>query len=98
MIDARTHLVVAYEPSIVLRGCVMRVSEAGRQRGIREGQRNVHALIRGEATERKPRGRRKRITYNPFRAPTFVDMKGQPVHSAAFVSFEPDGSAWVSAS
>jgi len=40
-------LVVAHTDSITLRDCELRVSEAGRQRVLKEGRKNVHAYIQG---------------------------------------------------
>jgi hypothetical protein len=39
--------VLAHRPLVVLTDCKMRVCESGRQRGIRDGHRNVHACIEG---------------------------------------------------
>ena len=39
--------VVAHAESITLADCVFRVSEAGRQRVLSEGRKNVHAYIQG---------------------------------------------------
>lgn len=39
--------VVGHVSAIELDGCTFRVSEAGRQRVIRERQKNVHATVRG---------------------------------------------------
>ena len=39
--------VVAHAESITLLDCVFRVSEAGRQRVLRESRKNVHAYIQG---------------------------------------------------
>lgn len=41
-------LVVAHGDFLVLQDCTAHINEAGRQRAIREGQRNVHAYIRGD--------------------------------------------------
>ena len=39
--------VVAYADSLTLKACKLRVSEAGRQRSLKEGRKNVHAYVQG---------------------------------------------------
>lgn len=63
-----------------------KVSEAGRQRVLRQKRKNVHAFIEGElstldwsAFAEDMEG----ISYNPYKAGTFVNREnGQPVFSA----------------
>ncbi len=43
-----TWYVTNHTPRILLKDCEMRVSEAGRQRTVREGVRNVHAYVYGK--------------------------------------------------
>ena len=75
------------------------VSDAGRQRVIREKRKNVHAGIRGLWVGTSPfpletiNG--KRITYNPYRFNTFVKCGNlKPVLRAAIASCEPNG-VWI---
>jgi hypothetical protein len=89
-----------------LHNCTMKVSEAGRQRVLRERRKNVHAGIVGQWDHwRLPLPLRQggaypqgalhrldnllpdgRITYNPYRSPTFTDVDtGEPVKGAARV-------------
>lgn len=49
------------------------VNEAGRQRVLRERRKNVHAFVRGlwaEDAELRP----VRVSYNPYRAPSFLAL------------------------
>lgn len=66
--------VVAHTSQITLDNGLPRVSEAGRQRVITEGRKNVHAGIvgnvRGFDLLDSPKGCP--ITYNPFKHNTFV--------------------------
>jgi hypothetical protein len=77
---------------ILLQDVEFKVSEKGRQRAIRDGKRNVHAFAIGtvhrfgELRKATIIGASK-ISYNPFKAPTFVDQFGDSVHGAASVSF-----------
>lgn len=86
--------VVAYAPALVLGEAEFRVSAAGRARVLRLRQRSVHAWIFGRllsvgdgltgshaAPSSAPR-----VTYNPFRSPTFeLAETRRPVSSAAAV-------------
>ncbi len=46
--DVSTGKVIAHAKQLVLRDCVFKVSEAGRQRVIRDRQRNIHAGVEGD--------------------------------------------------
>ena len=63
------------------------VSEAGRQRVLRERRKNVHAFVRGElaSLENKPcDGNLEPITYNPYKYSSFVRKSNEaPVHNAS---------------
>jgi hypothetical protein len=74
--------VISHESSVALREVKFKVSEAGRQRVLREKQKNVHAFIEGtlvqgdeEISADTP------VSYNPYRGPFFQSEKGD-VHSA----------------
>ena len=78
---------IDYASFVVIADCEFKVSEAGRQRCLREGVRNVHAWVVGvEETRVKgmhvcphaPAGWRTAL-YSPFKGSTFVDS----------VTFEP---------
>ncbi|QFG04662.1 hypothetical protein PBI_KEZIACHARLES14_88 [Mycobacterium phage Keziacharles14] len=67
--------VIARHQLVILRNAKGKVSEAGRQRVLRERKKNVHAglvgeLVQGEAVTLKPDARK--VTYNPYRYETFV--------------------------
>jgi len=64
-------LVRDYADTVRLTDVTFRVSEAGRQRVIREGRKNVHAFVVGTLTDTVT-DTPHRVTYNPFKAPTFV--------------------------
>lgn len=65
------------------------VSEAGRQRVLREKRKNVHAFVRGELAglENNPKDSADNfqiITYNPYKYSSFVtDSSKSPVHKAS---------------
>ncbi|QBP30567.1 hypothetical protein SEA_CHARM_86 [Mycobacterium phage Charm] len=67
--------VIARHQLIILRNAKGKVSEAGRQRVLRERKKNVHAglvgeLVQGEAVKLSPDARK--VTYNPYKHETFV--------------------------
>jgi len=91
--------VIAWEKSIVIKGPLFVVSEAGRQRVIREGRKNVHAGIRGLWVGTSPfpleniGGRR--ITYNPYRFKTSMECDIlKSVLDATLASCEASG-VWI---
>jgi len=45
--DAKTKLVVGHADRVKLLGVTFHVSQAGRKRVLREGRKNVHAVVRG---------------------------------------------------
>lgn len=79
--------VIQHASEVYLSDCTFKVSEAGRQRVLREMQRNVHAGVTGDLADRPPRtAPSDRITYNPYKHATFVRADSlEPVHRAAGV-------------
>ena len=80
--------VIGHTPSVILNNASFKVSEAGRQRVLATGQKNIHAVVRGELmaldTDCNPTG--EQVTYNPFRYSSFVYKRDEkPIHSAASV-------------
>jgi hypothetical protein len=79
--------VIDYADSIILKNCTFPVSEAGRQRVLKEKRKNVHAYVRGETPEEggsliNPRS----VKYNPYKYDSFVfSDTEEPVHSADYV-------------
>jgi hypothetical protein len=76
----RKGLVIAHRDLVVLENCRFKVSEAGRQRVLREKRKNVHAGVSGTWTETvrdnadfehlSILGRA--VTYNPYKYDSFV--------------------------
>ena len=83
--------VVGHVSAIELEGCSFRVSEAGRQRVIRERRKNVHATVRGrvvavslDAPPLQSMTEKHRAilaaggvdtTYCPYHTPTFINRE-----------------------
>lgn len=84
--------VIGHRTSLAIDSPVFKVSEAGRQRVVRERRKNVHAGVVGfltspydwkqELVEWTP------VTYNPYIFTSFVTRFGKPVHKARFAKLE----------
>lgn len=69
--------VVAHVRAIRLENVEFVVSEAGRQRVLRTGQKNVHAFMRGDVVLQLPIPKFwSRVSYNPFKGPYFTTSYG----------------------
>lgn len=85
--------VIAHVPSITLYNCTFKVSEAGRQRVLRERRKNVHAGVQGTLLDigmffkdiAFP------VTYNPYKYDSFVRRDTlEPIHKAGCVAMQAD--------
>jgi len=66
-----------------LENVTFKVSEAGRQRVLREGKKNVHAYIIGDLVDGKPLTEGETVTYNPYKFSSFVLKDTEaPIHKA----------------
>lgn len=95
VVDMKTGRVHAHLQSLLLKDARFRVSEAGRQRVLREKKKNVHAFVVGELasnTQGVPDLQPKEAWYNPYRVSSFVNKRSKrPLHHAAFVYLGPGG-------
>ena len=80
--------VVAHSTTVLLEGCKFKVSEAGRQRVLREKRKNVHAGVCGtwHSAHIGPPAEGVKVIYNPYKYASFVE-KGteQPIYNAPLV-------------
>lgn len=72
IVDAKSGLVLGYDEEVTLFMATFSVSEAGRQRVLREKQKNVHAYVVGTFAERTGTRKNYEAYYNPYRTETFV--------------------------
>ena len=102
--DKSTRRVTAHLHSLLLsspEGCSFRVSEAGRQRVLRTGQKNVHASVHGhlaplpQPESTRPLRNPVRVRYNPRILPLFHSPEGKAVIWAQRVEFRADGTVWA---
>lgn len=91
--------VAGHATSVELLKPTTKVSEAGRQRVLRERCKNVHSYIIGFLDLRNmdgfPYGDADRISYNPYKAGTFTTSDGEPVTSARRVRMNPNGTVYA---
>lgn len=90
--DVKTGRVLCHCDSLLLKDATFKVSEAGRQRVLREGRKNVHAGVEGELVLdpdafRNYCGFLRRVRYDPYRSGRFLDPRGKPVADADYVYF-----------
>lgn len=81
--DKSTGLVIGYANYVPMKDCVFKVSEAGRQRVLKEKRKNVHAYVEGTIsfdTLDKSELYHGDFTYNPYKYDSFVHfINGKPV-------------------
>lgn len=77
--------VIRHDDEVVLEDVTFKVSEAGRQRVLRDEQKNVHAGAVGTMLDfEKPVNYNSEVTYNPYYTNTFILRRGcAPVHKAS---------------
>jgi hypothetical protein len=86
--DVKTGLVVAHTESINLTDCTFKVSEAGRQRVLKEQRKNVHAGVVGHY-EPESKWFDTQATYNPYKYNSFVEVTTlEPLERASGVRLE----------
>jgi hypothetical protein len=72
--------VITHTRHLALMDCTFKVSEAGRQRVIRDRKKNVHAGIEGRMLQDSldmvlyGNEQRTKVTYNPYKYDSFVDV------------------------
>lgn len=89
-------LVVAHRDFVLVEDARFVVQPAGRARVLREKRKNVHAFVRGEVSETVPKLGKDwgRASYNPYRAPYFVDADtGERLDAAKWVLLTWEGLA-----
>lgn len=78
-----------HERELTLENVTFKVSEAGRQRVLREKRKNVHAFAIGELVEKLPNGfdiLMRPVSYNPYKAGTFM-CQDKPVSKCDYATF-----------
>jgi len=97
--DCKTRRVIGHSKRVVLYDVKPKVSQAGRERVLREGRKNVHAGLEGTLleshlkwdSEAKP----KPITYNPYKYETFVYAKNGKEFTGSFYAILENRTVYV---
>jgi len=86
-----------HSPRVTLADVTWKVSEAGRQRVLRERRKNVHAFGIGILldNENAPEGEFLPVKYNPYESGFFC-VNGTPVHASRFAVFTPERRVFAS--
>lgn len=88
--------VIGYGQEVLILDPRLTVSEAGRQRAVRERRRNVHAFVVGTVGDLQQLcGPLYRVRYNPFRASCFTDALQNCVHRARQALLDREGFLWM---
>lgn len=89
--------VIRHAQELTLRDVTFKVSEAGRQRVIREQRKNVHAGAVGTLCDPVPRDNWERVSYNPYMSGAFYycDKQDVSVYNADFAVLA-DRKVWIS--
>ena len=81
--------VVEHTQNVNIRNATFKVSEAGRQRVLKDKRKNVHAKIIGERWPFIPKAfvYRDEVSYNPYKGPNFmVTSEQKPLDWAKYVT------------
>lgn len=89
--------VIRHAQELTLRDVTFKVSEAGRQRVLKEQRKNVHAGVVGYLCDPIPRESWERVSYNPYTSSQFYycDRQDVSVYNANFAVLA-DRKVWVS--
>lgn len=85
--SCETGKVIHHTDEIHIANPMFVVRQSGRKRVLREGKKNVHAFVRGDAPISRPYPSHEKldtITYNPYKYASFVDKHTEePVYKAS---------------
>lgn len=93
--DHKTGLVLGHTSEISLTHAVFKVSEAGRQRVIREGKKNVHAGVLGYVSPNLKKYCHVGVTYNPYKYTTFIRVSDQSPILTTFRVYMAEKKVWA---
>lgn len=78
--------VFAHLPEVTVKDAQFVVRQGGRQRVLREKQKNVHAFVRGTMSSESVGDRSIGVTYNPYKYDSFVQRSNEePIYNASIV-------------
>lgn len=89
--DRKTGRVIAHVDSINIFDAKFVVRENGRQKVLREKQKNVHAFVVGIWEKNPCKKLKTRVRYNPYIRGEFFTEDGTAVNKADLVTLTPEG-------
>lgn len=96
--DKKTNRVIHHADVVRLRGCTFKVSQAGRERVVREQKKYVHAYVIGELDSFHGvtlLDSWQRVRYNPYINTSFVRNDDTKIEEADEVFFDFDGKVYA---
>jgi len=79
--------VIGHTDDITLYNVTFKVSEAGRQRVLKEKRKNVHGYVEGYSSDYEG-SLTTQIRYNPYKYDSFVDESDGKVYSSRFAKLQ----------
>ena len=85
--------VIEYSNNILIKNCMFKVYESGRQRVIKEKRKNVHAYVYGEKVNKNiDISNLIIISYNPYISDTFyIKETKEKIYKANYILLKEDG-------
>ena len=96
--SSKTGIVLFHSLEVLLKKAKFKVSEAGRQRVLKEKAKNVHAGVIGIVcgVEADESIFKERVRYNPYETETFVmDCNNNAIYEAELVYFSKQGRVFI---
>lgn len=95
VMDYQTKRVIAHMSEVNLIDATFKVSQAGRNRVLREKKKNVHAFVVGYLVDSHQNKHFSQAYYNPYKVSTFVDKDTmEAISNSSAVHLANDRSVW----
>jgi hypothetical protein len=102
--DKKTRKVIAHKATVILSHCEFKVSEAGRQRVLKEKRKNVHAIVEGWLRDDLCDFNmmdyisyaNSQVIYNPYKYDSFMlNITGAPIYHCLLALFTDERKVLV---
>ncbi len=94
--DCKTNLVIDRVSEAYFKDVELKVSQAGRQRVLKQKKKNVHAGVKGYRLKYVPPiSEWVHASYNPYKQKVFMDAYGNPVEKVKYAMLDEEG-LWIS--
>ena len=94
--NTKTNKVIDWVENIVLKDVELKVSQAGRNRVLKEKRKNVHAGVKGTifTIPLSEDLKWEKAYYNPYKYNSFVDSELEPIYVVKYAKLQHDG-LWI---